>query len=245
MSLYVAQQYATERNKEIDHASGRTRGATSCKNGQHHARRRRGSYRRGPETEVPATSHTESRATFRGAKPITRDARERDSESPAPMTALWDDDPWRDCRSAAAFLGLTPSGVRSLVSRGVLSPDGRGPRRTLMFRRSTLDRWIADGCQRYAAQRYATSGTSLSPRRSRRCSSNTASGSYKTRPQGSPRAWCSRAVSEPITATPRSESPSSELYRRPASTTASPFTAFAEPGTTSSAKWPRARSRVR
>ncbi len=74
------------------------------------------------------------------------------------MTTPWDDDPWLDCRKAAAFLGLTPSGVRSLVSRGVLSPDGRGPRRTLMFRRSTLDRWIVDGCQRYAAQRYATSG---------------------------------------------------------------------------------------
>jgi len=75
------------------------------------------------------------------------------------MTPPWDDDPWLNCRSAAAFLGLTPSGVRSLVNRGVLSPDGRGPRRTLMFRRSTLDGWIADGCRRYAAHRYATSGT--------------------------------------------------------------------------------------
>ncbi len=75
------------------------------------------------------------------------------------MTEPWDDDTWFDCRKAAAFLGLTPSGVRSLVSRGVLTPDGRGPRRTLMFRRSTLDRWLSDGCRRYAAHRYATSGT--------------------------------------------------------------------------------------
>ena len=66
------------------------------------------------------------------------------------MTTPWNDDPWLDCRKAAAFLGLTQSGVRSLVSRGVLVPDGRGPRRTLMFRRSTLDSSIADGCGRYA-----------------------------------------------------------------------------------------------
>ncbi len=75
------------------------------------------------------------------------------------MTEPWEHDTWLDCRKAAMFLGLTASGVRSLVSRGVLRPDGRGPRRTLMFRRSTLDRWLIDGCGRYAAHRYATSGT--------------------------------------------------------------------------------------
>jgi len=80
-------------------------------------------------------------------------------ELQAAMTEPWDDDAWFDCRKAASFLGLTPSGVRSLVSRGVLTPDGRGPRRTLMFRLSTLDRWLSDGCRRYAAERYATSGT--------------------------------------------------------------------------------------
>jgi hypothetical protein len=55
MSLYVAEQYATERNKGIDLASGRARDASSCKNVQHLATRRRDSYRRGPEKEVPVT----------------------------------------------------------------------------------------------------------------------------------------------------------------------------------------------
>jgi hypothetical protein len=40
MSLYVAQPYATERKKWIDHASGRACHATSCKNVQHHATHR-------------------------------------------------------------------------------------------------------------------------------------------------------------------------------------------------------------
>ena len=69
-SVYVAQPYATERNNWIDHAIGRACHATSRKNGQRHATRRRDSYRQGLETEVPVTSHTEARATFWGAKPI-------------------------------------------------------------------------------------------------------------------------------------------------------------------------------
>jgi hypothetical protein len=49
MSLYVAQPYATERNKGIDRASGRARDATSCKNGKHHATRRRDPIAEGQE----------------------------------------------------------------------------------------------------------------------------------------------------------------------------------------------------
>jgi hypothetical protein len=52
MSLYVAEQYATERNKGIDLASGRARDATSCKNRQRYTTRRLDSYRGGPEEEV-------------------------------------------------------------------------------------------------------------------------------------------------------------------------------------------------
>ena len=97
----------------------------------------------------------------------------------------------------------------------------------------------------WARPRPARSGTCLCRHRSRRSSSSTDSDSSETRLLGYPRAWSSRAASEPITATPRFESPSSELCRRSVSPTASPFTAFAEAGTTSSAKCPRAQSRVR
>jgi hypothetical protein len=60
MSLYVAQHYATERNKGIDHASGRAGYATSCKNGQRHATRGAIPIAEGPKKVVPVTEHTEA-----------------------------------------------------------------------------------------------------------------------------------------------------------------------------------------
>ncbi len=43
-------------------------------------------------------------------------------------------------REAAAYLGYkTSSGIRNLVMRCELEPDGIGARKTLLFRKSTLD----------------------------------------------------------------------------------------------------------
>lgn len=43
-------------------------------------------------------------------------------------------------RQAAAYLGFkTPSGIRNLVMRCELEPDGVGARNGLLFRKSSLD----------------------------------------------------------------------------------------------------------
>lgn len=49
---------------------------------------------------------------------------------------------WLTTHQAAAYLGMKSSGVRSLVARGELVPDGRGPRGTHLFRTSTLDEFL-------------------------------------------------------------------------------------------------------
>lgn len=49
---------------------------------------------------------------------------------------------WVDLRDAAAYLGLRPSSLRSAIARGQIAPDGRGPRRSPVFHRSTLDAYL-------------------------------------------------------------------------------------------------------
>lgn len=61
---------------------------------------------------------------------------------------------------AAAYLRRTPAAVRTLVYRGLLVPDGRGPRRTHMFRQRTLDAFLEAGARRrYTPGRHAALGT--------------------------------------------------------------------------------------
>jgi hypothetical protein len=73
------------------------------------------------------------------------------------------DDAWLTLGEAAGYLKRSASAVRSLIQRGVLAPDGRGPRGTHMFRLATLDRFLGDGAARYAPGRQATAGASGEP----------------------------------------------------------------------------------
>src|SRR5688500_5792851 len=52
--------------------------------------------------------------------------------------------PYFTSAEAAAYVRFrSVSGLRTAVMRGELSPDGVGPRSVLLFRRETLDQWIA------------------------------------------------------------------------------------------------------
>ena len=64
---------------------------------------------------------------------------------------------WFTTSEAARYLKRSASAVRTLIHRGQLIPDGRGPRGTHMFRLLTLDRFLEAGA-RYAPGRHATPG---------------------------------------------------------------------------------------
>ena len=64
---------------------------------------------------------------------------------------------WFTTSEAARYLKRSASAVRTLIHRGQLIPDGRGPRGTHMFRLLTLDRFLEAGV-RYAPGRHATPG---------------------------------------------------------------------------------------
>jgi hypothetical protein len=53
---------------------------------------------------------------------------------------------------------MTASGIRSLISRAEIVPDGRGSRRIAMFRRATLDAFLERRAAVYARGRHAVSG---------------------------------------------------------------------------------------
>jgi len=54
-----------------------------------------------------------------------------------------DPSPYLTSREAAGYLRFrNASGIRTLVMRGELVPDGAGPRGTHLFLRGTLDRFI-------------------------------------------------------------------------------------------------------
>jgi hypothetical protein len=72
-------------------------------------------------------------------------------------TAAWAPQSWLTTVEAARHLKRSASAVRTLVHRGQLVPDGRGPRGTHMFRLLTLDRFIEAGV-RYAPGRHAAPG---------------------------------------------------------------------------------------
>lgn len=57
---------------------------------------------------------------------------------------------WVDLRDAAAYLGWRPSSLRSAIARGQIAPDGRGPRRSPVFHRSTLDAYLTARAYRAA-----------------------------------------------------------------------------------------------
>lgn len=74
--------------------------------------------------------------------------------------------PWLTTVEAAAYLRMESTGLRTLISRGRITPDGRGSRRGHMFRRETLDayltRSVAD--EATAAPRDATAPKAVSPK---------------------------------------------------------------------------------
>jgi hypothetical protein len=51
-------------------------------------------------------------------------------------------DAWFTSTEAAAYLGCTRSGLRTVCARGDLAPDGRGLKGLAMFRRRTLDAFL-------------------------------------------------------------------------------------------------------
>src|SRR5688500_17824273 len=65
---------------------------------------------------------------------------------------------WLTLHEAAAYLRMTASGIRSLISRAEIVPDGRGSRRIAMFRRVTLDAFLERRAAEYARGRHAVSG---------------------------------------------------------------------------------------
>jgi hypothetical protein len=86
--------------------------------------------------------------------------RARTSELPPP--AAHPPDAWLRLSEAATYVRMTESGLRSVIHRGEIKPDGAGPRRTHMFRASTLDAFLEGRVRCYSGDRYATAG-SLEP----------------------------------------------------------------------------------
>ena len=80
------------------------------------------------------------------------------SKSPMPAPQQYPANAWLRLAEAAAYVRISPSGLRSAVHRGQIRFDGRGYKSTLMFRVATLDAYLASRAQCYTGQRYATAG---------------------------------------------------------------------------------------
>jgi excisionase family DNA binding protein len=57
-------------------------------------------------------------------------------------------DAFLTAEEASLYLERSRGTIRNLVAAKRLRPDGRGPRRVALFRRSTLDAFIAAGAKR-------------------------------------------------------------------------------------------------
>jgi hypothetical protein len=52
-------------------------------------------------------------------------------------------DAWFNLHEASAHTGIAPKSLRNMITAGKLAPDGRGPKRSPLFRRATLDAFLA------------------------------------------------------------------------------------------------------
>lgn len=71
------------------------------------------------------------------SRKLTEHARLRNALAERPAEAFLDAD------EAAVYLGLARATIRNLIHAGRLTLDARGARRSPMFRRSTLDAFLA------------------------------------------------------------------------------------------------------
>src|SRR5262245_28227861 len=65
---------------------------------------------------------------------------------------------WLRLAEAATYIRMTPSGLRTCVTRGQLVPDGRGPKGTHMFKVATLDQFLVDRTRCYTPTCHAAAG---------------------------------------------------------------------------------------